>query len=186
MNIIFLGMKHCGKSTCASSVSQILGLTCLDTDDLMSEFHLEHTKESLTAKEIFAKYGSDFFKVLEKDTVHKLALDLNNTSDSHIIALGGGTPMNGGLVAELKETGAKTIYLQTEPATIFSRVKSNGPSRFLSGDDPLKSFIEIAKQREPFYLKCADVVIDTSKTTGVDDMVAQALKVVKILQKEEA
>jgi len=186
MNIIFLGMKHCGKSTCAISVAQSLGIQFLDTDDLMSDLHFEEVGETLTAKEIFSKYGGEFFKALEKRTVEKLALYLKHSTKSHIIALGGGTPMNGDLVSQLKQTGAITIYLQAEASTIFSRVESNGPSRFLGGENPLGDFIEIAKKREPFYLDCADVVIDTSKTTGVDDMVKQALDLVKNLQKEEA
>lgn len=186
MNIIFLGMKHCGKSTCATSVADALNSRCLDTDDLMRDLHLEEVGEDLTAKAIFAKYGADFFKALETRTVEKLALDLTHSPDAHIIALGGGTPMNGDLVSKLKATGAKTIYLQTEPETIFSRVQNNGPSRFLDGPNPLADFIKTAKGREPIYLKCADVVIDTSKTVGVDDMVAQALEVAKNLQNEEA
>ena len=186
MNIIFLGMKHCGKSTCATAVAESLNWPCLDTDDLMCQLHSEESDEMLTVKEIFTKYGSDFFKALEKRAVQKLISDLINSSESHIIALGGGTPMNGKLVSNLKATGAKTVYLQTKAETIFSRVENNGPSRFLVGDNPLAAFVEVAKQREPIYCKCSDVIIDTSKTIGVDDMVAQALNAVKTLQKEEA
>lgn len=186
MNIIFLGMKHCGKSTCAISVAQSLGCHCLDTDDLMTDLHFEEVGETLTAKEIFSKYGGDFFKDLERRTVEKLALYLTHSNESHIIALGGGTPLNGDIVGQLRLTGAITIYLQTDASTIFSRVESNGPSRFLSGSNPFANFIEIAKKREPFYLECADMVIDTSKINGIDDMVQEALNVVKILQKEEA
>ena len=186
MNIIFLGMKHCGKSTCAKSVSQQLGCRFLDTDDLMSDLHFLETGEKLTAKEVFAKYGAEFFKELEKRTVENLTVELKSSTACHVIALGGGTPMNGDLVGLLRSTGAKTIYLQTDASTIFSRVESNGPSRFLEGPNPLADFIKIAKEREPFYLNCADVVLDTSKTCGVEDMVAQALALAKNLQKEEA
>jgi shikimate kinase len=185
MNVIFLGMKHCGKSTCSASVAQRLDVPCLDTDDLMSDLHKQERGERLSAKEIFSKYGQEFFKELEVRAVRKLAQELAVSSRDHIIALGGGTPMNGDLLTDLKAVGAKVIYLKADPVAIFSRIKSNGPSRFLQGDNPLASLIEVSQQREPFYLNSADVVIDTSKVLGIEAMVDAALEAIKDLQKEE-
>jgi shikimate kinase len=184
MNVIFLGMKHCGKSTCSASVAQQLDVPCLDTDDLMSDLHVVEQGERLSAKEIFANYGKEFFDDLEGRAVRQLTKKLAGSDHGHIIALGGGTPMNGDLLANLKAVGAKVIYLKADPMTVFSRIKNNGPSRFLQGADPFAKLVDIAQQREPFYLNSADAVIDTSKL-DTEAMVATALEVVKDLQQEE-
>lgn len=178
MNIILLGMKHCGKSTCAWALSKKLNLPFHDTDELMSELYREKYGKTLSAKQIFAEHGAEFFKQLEAEAVLIMAEDLQEDDDEVVLALGGATPTNGDIVGELKKADCLAVYLKASPEAIFSRVKNNGPSRFLQGDNPLENFIKISKEREAFYLKYADITIDTDAYSCVQDMVKGVTNIV--------
>ncbi len=185
MNIIFLGMKHCGKSTCAKALSKKFDMPFRDTDDLMAELYLEKYPKELNAKQIFAEHGADFFKELEAEAVLKLAEHLQTSDEKVILALGGATPTNGNVVGELKKVDCLSVYLKASPEAIFSRVEKNGQSRFLKGDNPLANFIKISKEREQFYLKYADLVIDTDEFAGPEEMTTAVTNIVSERLKQE-
>ena len=74
------------------------------------------------------------------DTPKKEAIDnyLNSPSnDVHrVIALGGGTPMNGDLLKRLKDDDGFVVFLKADHNTLFQRLVRNGSSRFLKGENP--------------------------------------------------
>ena len=179
MNIVFIGMKHCGKSTSARNVSEKFNIPFLDTDDLMAELYFDKFQEKKTAKQIFAKHGKEFFMELEAETVLRLAKRLDTAKNQVVLGLGGATPTNGDIVGELKKHNCFVVYLKTNPETIFTRVVRNGPSRFLNSENPLADFIKVSEEREPFYLKYADAIVDTSELKSVNKMIEAVIEVVK-------
>lgn len=95
-NLLFIGFMGCGKSSVARDLALDLKRVFFDSDDLIE------LKFKLSIKEIFQKYGEDFFRKEER----LLADFFANTSNA-IIASGGGFYKN----ANLKEIG-KIIYLE--------------------------------------------------------------------------
>lgn len=162
MIIVFTGMKHCGKSTQARRLARKISCSFTDTDELMSSYFQEAHGQILTAKEIFAQYGAETFKTIEENAIRSLIPQVKKYRQSghYIISLGGGTSMNVELIRDLKEElGAFVVFLNPTPETLFDRVKRNGPSRFLQGDNPEAAFLEIYKQRLPFYESQADMIV---------------------------
>ena len=65
--LVFVGIKHCGKSTQGKRIASHLGLEFFDTDDLI----LKH--EGISPREIYAKFGKEKFMEAEKNACQKLA-----------------------------------------------------------------------------------------------------------------
>lgn len=167
MNIVIIGMKHCGKSTQGRRLAKSLNCSFYDSDDLMTETFQKENGAQLTAKEIFAKHGADKFKSVESDTIYSF-IDFIKTSspDNSVISLGGATPINGTLLEDLKrETSAFVIFLNPAPDTLFERVKRNGPSRFLKGENPEEDFLKTYHERLPYYRKHVDLEIGKELST---------------------
>ncbi len=181
MNIIFLGMKHCGKSTCADAIATEFDCRLYDTDDEMAKFYFEKFGEHCTAKEIFAKHGADYFKEIEYTAIEKLAEEIKESENFHVIALGGASPLNYNCVDLLKATDSIAIWLKADCNTLFERVVNNGPSRFLEVENPEENFRKMYQKREPFYQKYADVTVDTTLFKSLNEMKINVLKIVKDL-----
>lgn len=158
MNFIIIGMKHCGKSTNGTAIAQAIDCPFSDSDELMQLWYEQNHGETLNAKEIFAKHGADFFKDVERKAILEFK-DTLSDSHNHVIALGGATPLNGDLLESLKAENGYVIFLKADPTRLFERVVANGPSRFLQGDNQEEAFLKTYQQREPFYLKHADLVV---------------------------
>ncbi|MDE6476494.1 MAG: (d)CMP kinase [Erysipelotrichaceae bacterium] len=83
LNLVFIGMPGAGKSTIAKALAQHLQKEFIDTDQL-----IEQTAQQKIG-DIFAKYGEDHFRELEKQVCLKVA-----TMHNKIIATGGGVVKN--------------------------------------------------------------------------------------------
>lgn len=161
MITILIGMKHCGKSTQGRRLARALKTKFVDTDDLMSTyFELKH-QQILTAKEIFAQYGKETFHTVEEESIRDLMAQIKSQSDpTLVLALGGATPTNEKLMQDLKtQLNSRVIFLNPDPSLLFERVKRNGPSRFLQGDNPEAAFLETYRNRLPLYETVADFSI---------------------------
>lgn len=97
-NLLFIGFMGCGKSSVARALALDLKRVFFDSDDLIE------LKFKLSIKEIFQKYGEDFFRKEER-----LLADFFAKTSNAIIASGGGFYKN----ANLKEIG-KIIYLEAD------------------------------------------------------------------------
>lgn len=65
--LIFVGIKHCGKSTQGKRIASQLGLEFFDTDDLIQKY------EGISPREIYTKFGKEKFMEAEKNACQKLA-----------------------------------------------------------------------------------------------------------------
>jgi shikimate kinase len=159
MNVILIGMKHCGKSSDGKALAAAWHCPFVDTDDLLETRYALTHGETLSAREIFSRHGEPFFRGLEAAVVTDLHRDIARSAQPHVVAVGGGTVMNENAKALLRDMGL-VIYLEMSVTQLFDRVLRNGLPPFLRKDDPESHFTEIYQARHPHYRSLAAITIN--------------------------
>lgn len=164
--VALLGLRGAGKSTVGPMLASELGRAFIELDALVER------AAGLSAGEIFALHGEEYFRRLERDV---LARHLAESAPS-IIAAGGG------LVADpatfdLLRRQARTVWLKATPERHWSRVVAQGDTRPMA-DHPaaMAELRRLWAARAPLYAE-ADVVVDTTDLAPAEvcDRVAQAV-----------
>ena len=142
-HIILVGFMCSGKNTYGKLLASAMGVPFVDIDDYIT------AKYNKTVAGIFAEHGEDYFRQLEHEVIKELL-----QSSPAVIASGGGTPcFNNNM--DLMNQSAITVYLQSNPKTIFSWLKDAKHERpLLKGktDDELLHYIEnLLEQRKQYY-----------------------------------
>ena len=141
MNIILIGMPSCGKTSVGKALSERLSKSFVDSD---SEIVVSEGKP---IPEIFAEKGEEYFRGVETDVIHSLALQ-----NTRVIATGGGAVLNKSNTDILRENGR--IYFINRPL-----------EELITTDDrPLSSNREMLEkrynERYSIYASSADVIVD--------------------------
>lgn len=178
MNVVLIGMKHCGKSSIGAALARRRGCPFYDVDPMIQEMHACENGEKLTVRELFAKHGESHFHRLEGHVVCELYLKLDRPGSVSVVALGGRTALNATVVSLLKAIG-KVVYLRVPAEAIYRRIEQSGLPPFLDEGDPAGSFMRLYAQREPTYTELADVVVDLD---GACDIQQAANKVMGIIE----
>ena len=171
--IILIGFMGCGKSSVGRNLAQKLGYVLIDTDKYIEE------REARSISSIFAKEGEPFFRELETEVLGELAI----AKEDMVLSAGGGLALKEKNRELFKQMGT-TIYLKASPQTIYSHVKGDTKRPLLQCDDPRKRISELMKEREEFYQKAADIVIDTNDK-NIDKIADEIIKKVNIIRKQE-
>ncbi len=150
--ITLTGMMGSGKSTVAKELSQKLNCELVEIDSYIEE------KEQLTISEIFAKYGENHFRNLEKQTILTLT-----KPENQIIALGGGAFENE-KTREFLLKNTLVIYLKTSPDTIFERIKNDTSRPLLNNQMTTEKIEEIINKRKSNYEKATITITTDNKT----------------------
>jgi len=138
-NIVLIGMPGCGKSVCASVLSEKTGRECIDTDALVEE-----SGENIP--DIFAKYGENEFRNRETDAIIKAG-----KLSGKIIASGGGAILREENRIALREN-SNVVFLKAP----VDRLATSG--RPLSkNSEALRNMYE---QRLPLYEETADFTVE--------------------------
>jgi shikimate kinase len=154
MIVIFIGMKHCGKSTHGRAFAESRQWDFVDTDEeLLETYNLEHDT-ALDIRGLFNRVGEDTFARLEEELMARLL----RLDGDLVVSMGGRMPVNDRIQGMLQGFGFK-VYLKLAPEVLFERVRRRGLPSFIDPARPLESFTELYRQREPYYLRCADLVI---------------------------
>jgi len=172
MNIVLTGFMGTGKSKIGKRLAKKLGMSYLDTDELIEEGE----KDSISA--IFKKRGEEYFRRLETKVVKEVAL-----LDNFVISTGGGVVLREGNIRLLKKN-AFIVCLFASPEVILKRTKGNDNRPLLGVNNQKKRIEELLALRKPYYEK-ADFSVDTSAldSEGVVEEIIEFLGKEEILQK---
>jgi len=163
MNIILCGFMGCGKSTIGKAISKKIKYEFIDSD----EFIEKH--EKMTIPEIFEKFGEDYFRNKETDSISKIS-----KLDHCVVSLGGGAVLNKENAKVLKTSG-KLFFLNISAQEVYNRLKNDASRPLLQTDDKLTAISSLLSKRLPIYNEVADVIIDVDGKT-VDEISEEILK----------
>lgn len=151
-NIILVGFMGAGKSSVARVLSAATGWPCVSTDDLIVQ------AEGRSINEIFRDNGEAFFRDVER----RIILEVSKRQ-SVIIDCGGGVVLDSRNVEALRKNGV-LVYLQTSPAEIFRRLKTQTDRPLLKTPDPQAKIKELLDYRSPFYAQADHTLMTDGKT----------------------
>ncbi len=160
MRIILVGYMASGKSTIGKLISESLNLPFYDLD------HLIETDLNLKVNEIFEQKGELFFRKKERE----ILMEFLNTTDTYVLALGGGTPCYYDNFELYKSSTIHSVYLKASVATLLERLKSEKVSRPLVSrlnEEELQEFV--AKhlfERSYFYHQVETVISIDNKSAS--------------------
>jgi shikimate kinase len=167
MNIVLIGYRCTGKTSVGKALSERLGKAFVDTDDYIEK------KVGQPISDMVAKQGWDFFREKEKQAIRD-----TTSSESLIIAPGGGAVLNSENVTNLKRNGV-IVLLETTKETILERMRADGKTEqqrpSLTGKDPLEEIEEVLEIRRPYYQQAMDFSVDTT-SKSIQEVVEEILQ----------
>ena len=167
-NIVFAGIKHCGKSTQGRLLAARLNWQFTDSDELLSAAYAGEYGSTLAAaapREIMKRHGGEFFRQFEAEVIRSW---LRENHCNTVLALGGGVPVNTFLsTAELKALGY-WIYLDVAKEIAFDRIMAGGTPPFLAGSDPYGKFLAMFEERSLRYAELADLQIKVPQNIAAE------------------
>jgi shikimate kinase len=152
MKIFFIGFMGSGKTHWGRLLSQKINLPFFDLDEQVS------SHEGSPISEIFETKGEEYFRLLEKDTLHIIT----ESHDSFVMACGGGTPCFFNNIDYMNRSGT-TVWLNiTLPVLVqrLSKEKNDRPLIKDLDDDQLKSFLIKKFADRKIYYEQAEVILD--------------------------
>jgi shikimate kinase len=161
--IFLMGFMGSGKSAVARSLARRLRWPIIDLDGLIE------ARIGCSIAHFFATHGEAKFREIESEILVSVA-------DKHgVISLGGGVPtqaVNREVLKQAGTNGALVIYLRAGSEILAERIRRQpGKRPLIDGDGELdmeatrQRVIDLLEQREPFYMECANNVIETDNLT---------------------
>lgn len=163
-NLVLIGMPGSGKTKLSKLLAARLGLTAVDTDQMVVE------RAGKTIPEIFAESGEQAFRDLETAAVQAAA-----ALHGAVIATGGGVILRPENMAALRATGL-VFFRDRSPAAIVGEDLTGRP---LIGSDSERVY-RLYKERLPLYQKYAHHTIPHT------DTLEEAAKLIAALYEQEA
>lgn len=151
MNLAFVGMPGCGKSTVGRQLARQLQMRFVDSDSEIER------RIALPIREYFATHGEDAFRDVEAEVID----DLTRRRDT-VLATGGGAVIR----AENREVlhaRCKVIYLRSTPEELHRRLRHDTHRPLLQVADPLRKLRELFRDRDPLYRKTAHFVVEAAR-----------------------
>ena len=152
MKIFLIGFMGTGKTYWGQLLSQKLQIPFFDLDEQIV------ASEEKDINEIFASDGEEYFRLLEKDTLHIIT----ESYDSFVMATGGGTPCYFNNVEYMNQSGT-TVWISTPIEVLFERLvkeKQNRPLLRDLNENQVKGFIIKKFSDRKIYYEQATVIID--------------------------
>jgi shikimate kinase len=148
--VCLTGFMGAGKSTVGALLAELLGWRFVDLDTEIVK------QEGRSIAEIFTTVGEPQFRHIESAVLQAY---LRAEVAPAVIALGGGTFIQAGNRALLREHHAKTVYLEADFDFLQGRCCTEEGTRPLM-QDPIK-FRDLFQQRRPIY-SLADLTVSTA------------------------
>jgi shikimate kinase len=110
MNLVFVGIKHCGKSALGKALAHNNNLLFIDSD-----IELSAKYNTLNVRELYKTVGDEKFRKLEAELLIELG---NNSQNNTVFSLGGGSVTNPYITNEqlkkaLELLGSKVLDIYT-------------------------------------------------------------------------
>ena len=148
-NIYLVGLMGAGKTTIGRQLAKSLGLPFYDSDKAIEE------STGVDIPTIFEFEGENGFRDREQKMLQQLT-ELKGI----VLATGGGAILREENRKLLKENGI-VIYLQCSIDRIMERTRRDTQRPLLKTANPKERIEELFTEREPLYLNCADIIVDT-------------------------
>lgn len=139
--LTLVGMMGVGKTHIGGLLAARLVMPFYDTDDVIER------KTGQKIADIFATQGEDAFRKIERDIVTNLV-----TQEQCVIATGGGAVTLPGTLNTIL-TQSFCVWVQTDAAIIYDRIKGGTTRPLLLCDDPLDKIKMLLAQREEYYAR---------------------------------
>lgn len=155
MKIILVGYMGSGKSSIGKIVSEIVGISFFDLDEIIEKH------ENSSIKKIFEDKGEIYFRKLE----HLLLNAFIEENEHFVLALGGGTPCYANNHEILKRQDVNSFYLKTSVEVLCERLKTEKEDRPLIAnfnDEQLIDYINKHLFDRNFYYFQSKYIIDVS------------------------
>lgn len=141
LNVVFVGMPGCGKTSIGKAYASLVKRSFLDTDIFVEQ-------AGMPIPEIFEKYGEEAFR--DKETA---AIGMLSSMSEKVIATGGGAVKREKNVELMKQNGV-VVYLKRD----LDKLSTEGRPLSQGGDEKIRQLYE---ERHALYENAADVVIET-------------------------
>jgi shikimate kinase len=152
-----IGYRGTGKSTVARHLARRLGWDWLDADAELER------RAGRTIRQIFAADGEPAFRDLETALLRELC-----GHRQHVLALGGGVVLREENRQLLRAPGHFVVWLRADARTIWRRLQADPESAERRPDlsvGGLAEIEELLERRQPWYVACADQVLETAGRT---------------------
>ena len=143
-NIILVGMPGSGKSTVGQYLSELLGRDFYDSDE-------EISKKGETPAELIEKYGEEYFRNIETQTLSEIC-----KKSGCVIATGGGA-VTKECNYDIIHQNATVVFIDRE----LKRLSTNGRPLSQGGIGKLKKMYKV---RYPLYKKFSHFSVKSQKT----------------------
>lgn len=163
-NIVLIGMPGAGKSTIGKCLAEKLGMTFMDTDDVISQ------RQRKPLHQILEETGKEEFLKLEEAIVCSI------TCPECVIATGGSVVLSQRAMQHLKQK-ANIVYLEVDVDTLVRRIRDMSARGIAMGQG--QSFNGLYLERKPLYERYADIRIEYRGQTK-DQIVDQIIKLVSL------
>lgn len=148
--VSLVGLPGSGKTTVARQLSKRLGVSFLDSDQLIE------AELGCKIKEYFTLAGEDAFRNIEEITIARLV------TLPGVISTGGGAVLRASNRHMLVQYST-VVYLHATPEDLFRRLRHDTQRPLLQVADPLQKLRDLYAERDPLYRKVADFVIETGR-----------------------
>ena len=152
--IVLVGMMGSGKTTVGKRLAERLGVSFVDTDDLVA------AEAGKSVREVFASDGETEFRRMESQALH-VAL---NSPDDLVVAAAGGCVLSANNRAAMHEHATCVLWLDADVATLGERTRRGAHRPLLDGDAATR-LATLDGERRALYESVADARIDTTGRT---------------------
>lgn len=163
MNIVLTGFMSSGKTVVGKCLAKLLDMSFIDTDAEIEK------NAQMKISDIFERFGEDYFRSLETDTISRIA-----KMDSLVISTGGGAVMREENISALSGNGV-LVNLETNAEIITERLGGGDDTRPLTKGKSIEETLARFEVRRPFYDKChIKIILDKNK--GIEDVAREIIK----------
>ena len=182
-NLFLMGFMGSGKTTIGKKLANACGKKFCDMDQELEK------REGRSVSQIFAEKGEAYFREKETELLAELLL-----KQGHIIALGGGTPVQTANSRLLQKYGARVLWLDADAEAIYRRLACDHTRPLLEGLTDQEKYNKIAAllaQRKPWYAwvatqKWENQSMGEAKEYTIEETVENLAEQERKIQEQEA